>query len=305
MPQSLDLIHLKMIHTLAHSATVKDAADKLFISQPALSSRIKEAERRLGTELFIRHGRRLVINSAGKRLLHSAERILKELDRAQYDIGLLSDGGQQVVRLGLPYLAPRDWLAAVYQQLAQRHPQLALEVVPLQGDALNALRQGQIDIALMVSASRRESDDKLHRRWLFADTLQAVVPHTSPQAQLTALSPVDFERITYITNSAIPERDREHALYFIPNQCAPRQVLQVGYLDVILDMVGQGMGISILSQWLLQSKQQERVTWLCKPLTPAPQTLQWDLLHQPKSGTDQIAALIGDLLCQRSATPTE
>ncbi|MBY5990887.1 LysR family transcriptional regulator [Ferrimonas balearica] len=293
---NLDLKHLEMIHTLAHSDTVKAAADKLFISQPALSSRIKEAERRLGTPLFVRHGRKLVMSSAGKRLLHSAERVLKELERVEYDIGLLSEGGQQVVRLGLPYLAPRHWLADIYQRMATDCPQLALEVVPVRQEPLQALRQGEVDIALTVRAQPRESDGGLCHQGLFADQLMAVVPADHPLAHKPALVPEDFTALPYITNAAIPERDREHALYFLPNQCAPKRVLQVGYLDVILEMVAQGMGVSILSHWLLASRPDPRLA--VRPLSPAPRALHWDLWHQDQPGIAPCAALLAERLSE-------
>ena len=106
----LSISHLKMICQLEKFDTVREAAQALFITQPALTNRIREAERRLNTQLFYRRGRRIFMTNAGQRLLVSAKKILEELARAEHDISRLSDGVEQVIRVSLPHYASFTWL---------------------------------------------------------------------------------------------------------------------------------------------------------------------------------------------------
>ena len=254
LPHSqLNISHLKMICTIESCDTVKEAAEQLFITQPALTNRIREAERRLKTKLFVRRGRRLIITTAGKRLLHSAQKILEELARAEYDIARLSDGVEQVLRIGLPHYASFKWLPSVVSYFDQSHPNIELEIT---ADAarqpLQALYNGEIDIAMLSSASKSlklEGKD-YDSAFLLQDELIACLSTQHESAGKDFLKPEDFEDQTYITNSAVPEKDREYELFFKPNQVAPKRVLQVGFNDAILELVKVNMGVTIFSKQL-------------------------------------------------------
>ena len=102
-----------MIHAIDSADTLTKAADLLNISQPALSSRLHDAEEILGTPLFQRRGRRLALSAAGQRLLQSARKILEELaaveselmnlpDQAPVCVVLVAPSGSQRIRGKLP-----------------------------------------------------------------------------------------------------------------------------------------------------------------------------------------------------------
>lgn len=250
----LNISHLKMISTIAESETVKEAAESLFITQPALTNRIREAERRLNTELFIRKGRKLVISSAGKRLLHSANKILEELARCEHDIARLSDGVEQVIRLGLPHYAAFKWLPTVVAFFNQEYPNTELEITAnAQQLPLTALYNGDIDIAMISSASKKLSIDEntYEAICIVEDELVACLSTKHEQAKQNFLSAEDFTDQTYITNSTVPEKDREYELFFKPENIIPKKVLQVGFNEAIIEFIKANMGITIMSKQLI------------------------------------------------------
>src|SRR3954469_17032418 len=96
------------------------AADQLHLTQSALSHQLRDIEGRLGTPLFTRLGRRMVLTAAGRRVLESARRVLADVERAEEDVRLLAGHGAGTIRVctecntGYHWLAP---LLATFQRL--------------------------------------------------------------------------------------------------------------------------------------------------------------------------------------------
>lgn len=250
----LNINHLKMIYTIAQSETVKDAAESLFITQPALTNRIREAERRLHCNLFVRRGRKLTISTAGKRLLHSARKILDELSRAEYDIARLSDGIEQVLRIGLPHYASFDWLPSAVNYFQKELPKTELEIAAVT-QPLHDLFNGDIDIAMISSSEKKLNlnSDTYESLFLLQDELLACLSTQHEKAKKKYLLAEDFSDETYITNSIVPEKDREYELFFKPANVLPRKVVQVGFNEAIIELVKVNMGLTIFSKRMIET----------------------------------------------------
>ncbi|WP_281558819.1 LysR family transcriptional regulator [Thalassomonas sp. RHCl1] len=251
----LNISHLKMICTIAQAETVKEAAESLFITQPALSNRIREAERRLKTKLFNRRGRKLIITTVGERLLHSAKKILEELARAEHDIARLSSGIELVLRLGLPHYASFRWLPDVMRQFSEHLPGIELEITANAAkQPLTALFHGEVDIAIVSSANQQLTlDNNLYgSEFLLEDELLACLSAKHSKAGQAFLTAQDFVDETYITNSVVPEKDREYELFFQPENIMPRKVLQVGFNEAIVELVKANIGVTIMSKNLIE-----------------------------------------------------
>lgn len=251
---TLNINHLKMICAISAAESVKDAAESLFITQPALSNRIREAERRLNTRLFIRRGRKLLITASGSRLLESAQRILEELGRAEHDIARLSDDVEQVLRLGLPHYASFNWLSEVVSCFHQELPKVELEISATHAaHPLNDLFKRDVDIAVISSAQKELQLDKRTYKSMFLvqDELLACLSKNHKKANKGFLLAEDFADETYITTSTLPEKDREYELFFKPARILPRKVLKVGFNEAIIELVKVNMGLTIISKSLI------------------------------------------------------
>ncbi len=296
----LNINHLKMICTIAKSETVKEAAESLFITQPALTNRIREAERRLNTSLFVRRGRKLIISNAGKRLLHSATIILKELGRAEYDIARLSDGVEQVLRIGLPHYASFKWLPSVASYFAKELPNIELEITATAATRpLNALFNGDVDIA-MISSSQQKLllDENLYESsFLLQDELMACLSKEHKKANSHYLVAEDFSDETYITNSTIPEKDREYELFFQPENVLPRKVLQVGFNEAILELTKVNLGVTIMSKHLV-TPYLENGMIKTVPLGEEGLKIYWHLVYLKQSKIAKPAKVLTTILKQ-------
>lgn len=294
----LSISHLKMIYTIDQCDTVKQAAEALFITQPALSNRIREAERRLNTQLFVRRGRNIAMSHAGLRLLRSAKRILEELAQVEYDISRLSGGVEQVVRVGLPHYASFKWLPSVLDYFDREMPELELEISADSAQRpLQALYNGDIDIAL-ISTSREQlklDNKSFESTPILQDELLACLSSRHPLAKRAFLQAEDFSRETYITNTTVPEKDREYELFFEPARVLPQRVLQVGFTDAIIELVTVNMGLTILSKWLIQPYLQHKSLRTAR-LGKNGLNIYWHLVYPKENSTTDIAKVLAKVL---------
>ncbi len=82
----LEIRHLKLVAAVAETGSVTRAGNRLHLTQSALSHQLRDAEEQLGAPLFERKNGRMILTSAGDRLLMTARSVLAELDRAESDI---------------------------------------------------------------------------------------------------------------------------------------------------------------------------------------------------------------------------
>ena len=241
--------HLQMMVMVTQTGNVSDAATMLGVTQSALSHRIREAERLLSTPLFIRRNKKLVPTNAGERLLHAANLILAEIERAEWDIAKYSAGIEETVRLGVDHRAGSYWLPLLYQAFSEVAPTAELEVVTdLHPDPLYCLRNGHIDMCL-ISGAKTQAAYASH--FIFSDELVVVFPAQHEFAQRAVIDVHDFEQQVYITDTTTPERHREYEQVFSPNKAFPERVVRVGRTDTIIEFIKAGKGISILPKWTL------------------------------------------------------
>ena len=94
LPFTLD--QLKILHAIYNEGSFKKAADKLYISQPAVSLQVQNLERQLNTSLFYRTKRKACLTETGQLLLKYSDRILnlcEETCRALDELSTLQSGG--------------------------------------------------------------------------------------------------------------------------------------------------------------------------------------------------------------------
>jgi LysR family transcriptional regulator for metE and metH len=291
----LTIKHLQMIHAIESAETMTRAAELLNISQPALSSRLQDAEEILGTRLFHRRGRRLTLSAPGQLLLRSTRSILTELANVENELKTLPNQPTRGLRIGMPQYASFAWLPAAVKRFEKQFPDVELEIVSEAAtQPRNALIRGDVDFAIISSPARTIQMDRsrFRSKQLIRDELVALLPANHVKADQPFVVAEDFVSETYITNSAVPERNREYELFFQPNAVYPERVVQVGFTGAILELVAAGIGTTIITRWILESDDRfsEVVT---KPLTQSGLFVNWFAIF---SNEQEITAQV-DALC--------
>ena len=298
MNSRLTIKHLEMIRAIARAGTLTRAAESLNISQPALSSRLLDAETTLRTKLFIRRGRRLAISAPGQLLLSSATKILEELSRVENVLLNLPDQAGQVLRIGLPQYASFAWLPLAMLKFQERFPNVELEIVSEASlQPRTALLRNEIDVALVSSPKRSFQIDsnRFCRRHLFRDEFVALLPADHASAGKPFLIAEDFVGETYITNSAIPDANREYELFFQPQAVSPERLVQVGFTEAVFDLVEAGIGTTITTRWIVESHSRGR-RLVGLPLNKQGLGVHWSTIYAKNDVIGEQAEFLSELI---------
>ncbi|MCB2000842.1 MAG: LysR family transcriptional regulator [Rhodoferax sp.] len=299
----LNIDHLAALVALASAGGVQQAARLLHLTQPAMTYRLQELERRAGAVLFEREGRSLRWTPAGERLLDGARRILQELEAAESDCRKLAAGVREIVRVGSRNSGNFRWLPRVLDRFGRSHPQVEVELVPHPaGPPLQALLDGRIDIDIVAGKVARAD---VSSQLLFEDDLVALVSSAHPLAARSFVTARDLAGQTYITSSTTPEPGLEYERLFRPARVEPEHFLQVGLTEAVIEMVRVNRGVSVLSRWALPAVMEDPELRLIR-VTRAGLSVRWHAAMRkshPRAGAAHalVKALREELSGARSA----
>lgn len=139
---------LRYFAAVAEELNFTRAAQRLFVSQPALSKQIRALEQQLGAPLFARTGRSVHLTPVGEVLLPHARRVLAAWDAARADVELAKAGQRATLTIGISTSPGRGLLPAVRSRFAAAYP-AAKPVVRQVGwtDPSTGLADGSTDVA--------------------------------------------------------------------------------------------------------------------------------------------------------------
>ncbi|HWZ91411.1 MAG TPA: LysR family transcriptional regulator, partial [Polyangiaceae bacterium] len=151
--RDLDLNLLRVFVVVAEAGSVTEAAQRLYLTQPAISAALGRLTRSVGEPLFARAGRGLALTARGKRLLQSAQPHLAALvGAALAPEAFAPKTSEQIVRLGLSDANEAWLLPPLLRLLARDAPRLRLVVLPVQFRTVSeALLSGRVDLAITVA----------------------------------------------------------------------------------------------------------------------------------------------------------
>ncbi|MGE8458401.1 MAG: LysR family transcriptional regulator, partial [Pseudomonas alloputida] len=86
----IDLRHLRTLHALRETDSLQEAAERLHLTQSALSHQFRDMEERIGMPLFVRKSRPVRFTSAGLKLLQLADQVLPQIRNTERDLGKLA-----------------------------------------------------------------------------------------------------------------------------------------------------------------------------------------------------------------------
>lgn len=245
----LDVRDLELLDALTTGGTLQQAADRLFVSQPALSQRLLKMEERLGTPLFDRVGRRLVPNMAGKRLLPRASRILMDLAAAEQEVREVARYGDRHVRLATQCATTFSWLTPIMRNLRTTRPDTVVRVQSIDDDPLDALSGQRIDVAVVTKT--RSTADQVSLTHLMDDEMMAVVAPEHPWATRQYVTRGDFATENLILYDSYDQARPGPTPLPIPPGAHPARLTIVPMLtELVIELVAAGEGISVLPTWV-------------------------------------------------------
>lgn len=246
----IEFRHLRTIRAIHRAGGVARAAERLNITQSALSHQLKGLEEQCGVELFVRRTKPLRLSSAGMKLLRLADEILPRIDALEEEFAALIDGKSGRLHITMECHACFEWLLPVLDIFRKSWTDVDLDIRPgLAFGALQALEKEEVD--LVISADP-ENIRGLTFTPLFDYEPRLVVSATHPLAQKPVIEPADLRDQTLITYPMDPARLDVFTGFLDPAGIEPRSVRQVELTAMILMLVAAGRGVTVLPDWVLR-----------------------------------------------------
>lgn len=145
-----DARRLRLLRELSLHGTIAATAAACSLTPSAVSQQLSLLEREVGTALFFRDGRRLVLTEAARVLVEHAERILAELEQAKASVSELTGSVRGQLRLSAFATAARALVPEAIANCRKDYPDLRIRLSDEEtSEALAALKAGTVDIALI------------------------------------------------------------------------------------------------------------------------------------------------------------
>ena len=241
----MDTQSLKAFIAVADQRSFSTAADTLYLTQSAVSKRMKLLEEQLGTPLFDRHNRTISLTEAGHALLPRAQQILDLVSDTELELENMTGDVQGSLTLATSHHIGLHRLPPVLRQFVQHHPAVELDLEFLGSErAYQAVRLRQVDLAL-TTLSDTPSDD-IEAIPLWQDDMVCVCSRDHRLATIPNLTLRDLSEEAAI----LPERDtityRLVADVFSDSALTLRAPMPTNYLETIKMLVSVGLGWSLL-----------------------------------------------------------
>lgn len=249
----IERIHLAIIREVEQQGSLTAAAEKLFLTQSALSHSIKKLEQQLGTDIWLREGRSLRLTQAGQYLLAVANRLLPQLALAEERLGQFAQGERGTLRIGMECHPCYQWLLKVVSPYLAEWPDVDVDVKQkFQFGGIGALFGYEIDMLV--------TPDPLYKPGLMFqpvfDYEQVLVVHRKhPLAQAEYATPAQLSSETLITYPVDIDRLDIYNQFLQPAGISPRLQKPIETTDIMLQMVASGRGVAALPRWLVEEYQ--------------------------------------------------
>lgn len=281
----MDLTRLRVLAAVAREGSVTGAARALHYAQPSVSHHLARLEAEVGAPLTERHGRGVRLTAAGRLLAARAEEILGRVGAAREELDALVSLSAGRVRLAAFPSALATLVPDVVGRLAREHPGLGVGLVEAEPpEALDALRRGAVDVALVFEHDRSPLDTAgLRAVPVLAEELFLVRSGADPRpgahddtrddphdaaAASSAEGPADLAPLADAAWIAGCERCRADLV----GRCeragfTPRVAFETDDYVAVQALVASGVGVSLLPALALRAHRDPRV--VVRPLPGA------------------------------------
>jgi len=245
----IEIRHLKTLCALRETGSVVEAAERLFLTQSALSHQIKELESRLGCELFIRKSRPLRFSEAGKRLLILAEEVLQKVKDAEREVQKLIHGEVGRLFMAIECHSCFNWLMPTIDNYRNQWPNVELDFSSgFTFDPLTALAQEDVDL---VITSDPQSIKGIQYIPLFHYEMHIALSREHALNAKKYLQPDDLVDQTLITYPVEKSRLDVFNQFLTPAQKEPKSVRTSELTLMMVQLVTTGRGVCALPNWVL------------------------------------------------------
>lgn len=245
----IELRHLKTLSALRDAGSLVEAADRVHLTQSALSHQIKDLEDRLNCSLFIRKTKPICFTSAGQRLLTLADEVLPMIRNTERDIARLAGGEAGRLNISIDCHSCFDWLMPTIDHFRQHWPEVEMDLSSgFTFQPLPALARGDLDLVITSDPEPRATITYIP---LFSYESLLAVGKRHRLANKKYVHATDLESETVITYPVDQNRLDLFTRFLEPAGVEPHETRTAELTLMILQLVASGRGVAALPNWAL------------------------------------------------------
>lgn len=246
----MNTTNLSTFVAVMQTGSISGAAEKLYITQPAVSKRIKNLEDEFGTVLFDTVGRSIIPTPAAHDLLPFVRRWLDDYEACKASLQHAKETASGRLVIGTSHHIGLHHLAPVLKQFIQTYPAVSLEVRFVDSEeAHKAVLEGEIALAFLTLPPT--FDRRLNYHTLWSDPLYFVTGTLSPLAQKSNVSLLQLAHHPAILPAANTFTSQITLAEFAKHNLRPYATMSTNPLESIRMLVSVGLGWSVLPETLI------------------------------------------------------
>jgi len=239
---------LSILREVDRLGSLTAAAERLNVTQSALSHTIRKLEERFGVPVWEKDGRNLRLTEAGRYIVTLAQRVLPQMERAEDVLSDYRYGQRGSLKIGMECHPCHQWLMGVTKPYLVEWPDVDLELTTsFAFGGVTALTGYEIDI--LITPDPIEAPH-IHYLPVFDYELVLAVPTGHPMAAKDHAEPADLLDETLFTYPVPPQRLDVFTQFLVPANCSPRHHRNVETTEMMLQLVAAGRGVSAIPDWL-------------------------------------------------------
>lgn len=258
----------EMLSVLAEELNMRKAAERLYVTQPALSQRLRTIERQWGTEIFLRSKRGLILTPAGEKIIEYVNKTLAEKEKVLDEISLMRAKVSGTLKLAVASIIGQYWLPKILKKYVQQYPNVKISLITgWSSEILHQFEEEHYHIGII----RGNPEWRGVKQLLFQDNL--VLVDTEIQS-LSQLKKSDKPFVQFKSDSTYYREIQAwwHSHFLSP----PERTIVVDHIETCKQMALNGIGYAILPSISLtendhiykmplrsgQNEQVSRDTWI-------------------------------------------
>jgi DNA-binding transcriptional LysR family regulator len=249
----MNLRQCDAFRAMMETGTVTAAAERLRVSQPAVSKILAQFERELGFRLFLRHGRRLVPTPDAHALYQEVRRAFVGLDYLTRFAGGLRELRQGHLVVVASHAMCSFYLPAVVARFLHRHPGLSVSLNTADSPAIAqeiAMRRADLGIAQF-----RVPTDGVHFERLCEVETVCILRRGHRLARRRVIRPADLDGETLVALAAVNRLRTRLAALFEAQHVVPRIQVDTPLASTACNLVVAGIGVSVLDRLSAEASQ--------------------------------------------------
>lgn len=238
------LHQLKVFKTVAQHGSFTRAAEELEITQPTVSSQIKQLAKAVGMPLFEQISKQLYLTDAGQELLNTCKDIFERLDRFEMKIADFKGTKQGNLRLCVVTTA-KYFIPKLLGKFCQKYPGIDISLAVTNHHKLNhRMHNNQDDLYIL---SQPPADLDLQAQSFLENPLVLLAPTDHPLAQQKNIPIQALDGETFIMREPGSGTRQAVEMLFDQHKIAVRVRLELGSNEAIKQAIAGGLGLSVIS----------------------------------------------------------